>query len=142
MLTSLHVQNFKCLRDVQLALGPFTVLIGPNDSGKSSILDAIRLVGRTVVEPVPNVFCDDNDRRQLAWKQTREPHRFDPIRFNLMFHRDSARTRSEYVLTLWEKTAVESVSNTLASGIRSETQPHRVGQRTLLQECFDDQSAV
>lgn len=68
MLASLHVQNFKCLRDVEVAFGPFTVLIGPNDSGKSSILDALRLLGRTVVEPLSSTFQGDNDRRVLAWK--------------------------------------------------------------------------
>jgi predicted ATPase len=68
MLASLHVQNFKCLRDVEVAFGPFTVLIGPNDSGKSSILDALRLLGRTVVEPLPSIFKGDDDLRSLAWK--------------------------------------------------------------------------
>ncbi len=41
MISRLHVQNFKCLRDVRVDLAPLTVLIGPNDSGKSSILQAI-----------------------------------------------------------------------------------------------------
>ncbi len=47
MISRLHVENFKCLRDVTVDLGPFTVLIGSNDSGKSSILDAIRVIGGT-----------------------------------------------------------------------------------------------
>lgn len=68
MLTSLHVQNFKCLRDVEVGFGPFTVLIGLNDSGKSSILDALRLLGRTVVEPIAAIFQGDDDLRQLTWK--------------------------------------------------------------------------
>ena len=45
MITHLHIQNFKCLRDVQIDLAPFTILIGPNDSGKSSLLDAVSLFG-------------------------------------------------------------------------------------------------
>jgi len=68
MLASLHVQNFKCLRAVEVAFGPFTVLIGPNDSGKSSILDALRLLGRTVVEPISAIFKGDDELRLLAWK--------------------------------------------------------------------------
>ncbi|MBA3550461.1 MAG: AAA family ATPase [Nannocystis sp.] len=68
MLASLHVQNFKCLRDVKVAFGPFTVLIGLNDSGKSSILDALRMLGRTVVEPLSAIFHGDDDLRKLAWK--------------------------------------------------------------------------
>ncbi|WAS96899.1 AAA family ATPase [Nannocystis punicea] len=68
MLARLHVQNFKCLRDVDLAFGPFTVLIGPNDSGKSSILDALRILGRTMREPLADIFRGDDEWRHLAWK--------------------------------------------------------------------------
>jgi predicted ATPase len=46
MLNRVKVQNFKCLRDVDVELGPFTVLIGPNDSGKSSFLAALQLLGK------------------------------------------------------------------------------------------------
>lgn len=46
MIEKVTLQNYKCLRDVTLELSPFTVLIGPNDSGKSSLLDAIGVVGR------------------------------------------------------------------------------------------------
>src|SRR5436309_1292478 len=41
MIESVAVQRFKCLEDVRVAVGPFNVLIGPNDSGKSSFLQAI-----------------------------------------------------------------------------------------------------
>ncbi len=84
MLASLHVQNFKCLRDVEVAFGPFTVLIGPNDSGKSSILDALRLLGRTVVEPFPAIFKADDDLRLLAWRGGhRSGGAFTPITWSL-----------------------------------------------------------
>ena len=44
MIKQVHIQNFKCLRDVTVELEPFTVLIGPNDSGKSSFLQACQVV--------------------------------------------------------------------------------------------------
>ena len=40
MLTRVEMKGFKCLHDVDVDLGPFNVLIGPNDSGKSSFLQA------------------------------------------------------------------------------------------------------
>ncbi len=67
MLTRLRVQNFKCLRDVDVKLGPFTVLIGPNDSGKSSVLDAMHLLGRTTTTPIVELFRDDLDLSNLVW---------------------------------------------------------------------------
>lgn len=45
MITSMHIQNFKCFKDFKIDLDPFTVLIGPNESGKTAFLQAIRLMG-------------------------------------------------------------------------------------------------
>jgi hypothetical protein len=40
----LHVRNFGCVRDATVALTPLTVLVGPNDSGKSMLLRAVEAV--------------------------------------------------------------------------------------------------
>ncbi len=53
MITHLHIESFKCLRDVTIELSPLTVLVGANDSGKTSILDAVRLLGRTTADGLP-----------------------------------------------------------------------------------------
>ena len=50
MITKLRIQNFKCLRDVSVELEPFTVLIGKNDTGKTSLLEAIAALGGLVQE--------------------------------------------------------------------------------------------
>ena len=44
MINMVSIRNFKCLRDVQIGLERFTVLVGPNASGKSSILQALNLL--------------------------------------------------------------------------------------------------
>lgn len=41
MLKSVHFQNFRSLRDVKLNLSPLTVLVGPNSSGKTSVLEGL-----------------------------------------------------------------------------------------------------
>jgi predicted ATPase len=41
MLKRVEIEGFKCLHKVATDLEPFTVLIGPNDSGKSSFLQAL-----------------------------------------------------------------------------------------------------
>ena len=43
MLTRLRVRNFKTLEDVDIPLGQNVVLIGPNNSGKTSALQALAL---------------------------------------------------------------------------------------------------
>ena len=44
MFTRLHLQNFKSYRDATLVLGPFTLLVGTNASGKSNVRDAFRFL--------------------------------------------------------------------------------------------------
>src|SRR5262245_15422571 len=41
MLRGVEIHEFRCLRNVVVPLRPLTVLIGPNDSGKSAFLAAV-----------------------------------------------------------------------------------------------------
>ena len=43
-LEKVHIKNFLSLRNVELPLKPLTVLVGPNASGKSNILNALSLL--------------------------------------------------------------------------------------------------
>ncbi|CAN95181.1 hypothetical protein sce5018 [Sorangium cellulosum So ce56] len=49
MITSVHLHDFKGHRDSTVPLGQFTVLVGPNGSGKTSVLEALWAQGQ-----VPN----------------------------------------------------------------------------------------
>src|ERR1700687_566576 len=42
MLTNVSIQNFRCLKSVNVPVRPLTILIGPNDSGKSTFLTALK----------------------------------------------------------------------------------------------------
>ena len=41
MIASVAFRNFKALRSTSLALGPFNLVIGPNGSGKTSLIEAL-----------------------------------------------------------------------------------------------------
>lgn len=42
-LREIKIQNFRCLADVTIPLGDATVLVGANNSGKTALLDALRM---------------------------------------------------------------------------------------------------
>lgn len=41
----IDIENFRCIKELHLTLRPFTVLIGANGAGKSTFLEALRLLG-------------------------------------------------------------------------------------------------
>lgn len=46
MLQSIHIKNFKSIRDQTVDLEPLTLFVGPNASGKTSLLESIEFAGR------------------------------------------------------------------------------------------------
>ena len=54
MLEKVGFKNFLALRDVELTLEPFTVIVGPNASGKTSILEGIQRI--SYLENAPTDF--------------------------------------------------------------------------------------
>lgn len=73
MLERIRIRNFKALRDVTLDLTPIHVLIGPNDSGKSSILEAIAALSRSADEVSPRTFPGLWEGQELVWKGASDP---------------------------------------------------------------------
>ncbi|MEX2175430.1 MAG: AAA family ATPase [Pirellulaceae bacterium] len=67
MINRFRVQNYKALRDVSLDLTPIHVLIGPNDSGKTSILSALAALCRSVDLHLEQAFGGAWDGRELVW---------------------------------------------------------------------------
>ena len=52
-LKSIHIENFRSLRDVTLPLKPLTVLVGPNASGKSNALRTLHVLNRLMIDEKP-----------------------------------------------------------------------------------------
>ena len=73
MIEKLRVRNFRCLRDVEVPLGPLNFLIGPNNTGKSSFLEAIEIMSRcTRVESVGSAFLELGHRLERSLTQPGE----------------------------------------------------------------------
>ncbi len=67
MITRLRIKNLKALRDVEVQLTPIHVLIGPNDSGKTSILDALAALCRSVDHELADAFLGSWKGAELVW---------------------------------------------------------------------------
>src|SRR5688500_3896969 len=67
MITNFSVQNYKALRDIALELTPIHALVGPNDSGKSSILSALEALSRSTETGLQRAFHSAWEGRELVW---------------------------------------------------------------------------
>ncbi len=67
MITQFRIRNYKALRDVTLDLSPIHLLIGPNDTGKTSILDAVAALCRSVDHPLAAAFTGNWKGHELVW---------------------------------------------------------------------------
>ena len=66
MIKQFRVQNYKALRDVTLKLTPIHVLIGPNDSGKTSLLEAVAALCLSVDHPLADSFLGQWEGHSLV----------------------------------------------------------------------------
>ena len=81
-ITRVRIRNFRGIRDLEIELGKVTVLIGENNSGKTSVLDALKLCLRDLSPRRRFVF--DGLDFHLPDGQA-EPTSTEPIEIEVMF---------------------------------------------------------
>ncbi len=110
-INGITVRNFGCLRDVNIRLSPLTVLVGPNDSGKSTLLRALATLGSACRSDRgwQDVFPDEEAHRKVTFEGEGGPIHFElegaldeaPFHFtsDVRFHRPYAAVVSDETLT-------------------------------------------
>ena len=63
MIDSIKIQNFKSIVNLELPLGRFNVIIGPNGCGKSNILEAISMASAASQDKLDNEYLVNRDVR-------------------------------------------------------------------------------
>ena len=104
MINALRLKNFKNFADETLRMGPFTVIVGANASGKSNLRDAFRVLhgigrGYTLPDVIGGKYGSGG---QVEWEQirgtAREVVRFGKSRFELSFRMVLNDTEVRYVI--------------------------------------------
>jgi len=68
MIRSLHVENYLSLKDVDLELRQRNVLIGPNMSGKSNLIDCFKFLTQMVSSGLNKALLDRGGFSEVVWK--------------------------------------------------------------------------
>lgn len=92
--TSLHIQNFRGIKCLDLDLDEITVLIGENNSGKTAVLDAMRICLKDIGPRRRAVF---NSLDFHLADGAAEPASADPILIEITF---SERSKGEWEANL------------------------------------------
>lgn len=71
MITSISVDNFKSLKNVQIALGPINFLIGPNASGKSTFAEVLDFLSHAVRENLPYAVAEKGGFYNICHRRQR-----------------------------------------------------------------------
>lgn len=83
-LSRFGVKNYKCLGDIDIPLTPIHVLIGENDAGKTSLLEAMAALCASSDQDVRKLFPEPWDAGELVF------HRSPDSRVNLVGQWNSA----------------------------------------------------
>ena len=118
MITRLHVENYRAFSDFTLELGPKTLLMGLNGSGKSSVFDVLAAIRDLVVEgeKCENVFPLSSIPR---WLKGDKPQIFQQ-RFELDFEDQDGPLRYELVI---EQNQKEAQSRVLSERLTADEKP-------------------
>jgi predicted ATPase len=66
VIASVVFRNFKALRQTQLTLAPFNLVLGPNGSGKTSLIQALLRLRQRAVLPLAEEGSNEDERPEAA----------------------------------------------------------------------------
>ncbi|MEW6348125.1 MAG: AAA family ATPase [Thermodesulfobacteriota bacterium] len=129
MITKFAIKNFRTHRDTEIELGPLTLLIGSNNSGKTNLLSALRHFSLVVALGRPDTGdsppeSDDKEplRATNAGQQSLRHHNLFPHRHRLSGDDEPMSFRCE-----WKRKSGKG--NYLIELYKDESLPNQVGCR-------------
>jgi predicted ATPase len=79
MIKRLRVKNYKSLKNLDIEIGKRNLLVGPNMSGKSNLIDCLKFLSHICILGVTQAFLNRGGFQEVAWKGEEK----GPIYFSL-----------------------------------------------------------
>ncbi|MFQ6029147.1 MAG: AAA family ATPase [Dehalococcoidia bacterium] len=80
-ITSLNIHNYKSLRDINLNIPPFMVLVGANAAGKSNLIDALHFISEVYRLGLEVAVARKGGYENICFRRSRRSKA--PIRFEI-----------------------------------------------------------
>jgi hypothetical protein len=89
MLKEIQLRNFRCFDEHKIVLQPLTIVVGANNAGKSTVIEALRILALVVNRLGALNFQDVPEWLELSWKYRGVAPSLRGIDFNTasLFHR-------------------------------------------------------
>jgi len=119
MLTKIGAENYRSFQALDVDLAPITLFVGPNNSGKSSVISIVRLLSQTLESHDPNVrlllngsLGDFGTYKDLVHGNQTKKHlkvSFEIRPSNKEFYPGADKTQIEFSLTYKYRSAIKEV---------------------------------
>jgi predicted ATPase len=100
MIKKLQVKNYKSLKSLDLELGRRNVLVGPNMSGKSNLIDCFKFLTQMCISGVNTAFLNRGGFPEVVWKGDDGPISFWLVIEQEEDEKESEKRRYEYEIAI------------------------------------------
>ena len=141
MIRRIQALNFRCLRYVDVELGRFHILVGPNASGKSTLFDVIAFLGDLVSDGLEAaVESRTSNFQDLVWGRPRDRLSFElAVEFDIPEHlREQLPRDRDYRVFRYEVAVRETDGDIRIDSERGLLAPAQERQSPIQREMFPD----
>ena len=141
MIRRIQALNFRCLRYVDVELGRFHILVGPNASGKSTLFDVIAFLGDLVSNGLEAaVESRTSNFQDLVWGRPRDRLSFElAVEFDIPEHlREQLPRDRDYRVFRYEVAVRETDGDIRIDSERGLLAPAQERQSPIQREMFPD----
>ena len=100
MIKRLKVRNFLSLQDIDLELGINNLVVGPNMSGKSNLIDCFRFLTNMVTQGLTKAFLDRGGFHEVLWKGGDESRIYFGLTVEVPVENGLPRKEYDYEITI------------------------------------------